>query len=65
MHSFNGASRVKDIRRDVAPCTPATLHAFGIRGGTVTYSVKYESALSTVPSTLIGIYLCKLLSYQM
>ena len=55
MHSFNGASRVKDIRRDVAPCTPATLHAFGIRDSTVTCSVKYDTALSTASwDTILG-----------
>ena len=96
MKSFNGASRVKDIRRDVAPSTPAIMYAFGFRDGTVTYSVKDEGALSNAswntilvderakvavgtvvvmsskckeveagPSTLIGVYLYKLLSYQM
>ena len=47
MHSFSDKSRVKDIRRDIAPCTPATLHAFGIEEGPVTYSVKDEGPFST------------------
>ena len=47
MHSFSDKSRVKDIKRDIAPCTPATLHAFGIEEGPVTYSVKDEGPFST------------------
>ena len=54
MHSFNGASRVKDSRIDVAPCTPATLHELGIRDGTVTYIVKDEGALSIARDTILG-----------
>ena len=47
MHSFSDKSRVKDIRRDIAPCTPATLHAFGIEKRSVTYSVKDVGPFST------------------
>ena len=47
MHSFNDKSRIKDIKRDLVPCTPATLHAFGIEEGPVTFSIKEEGPFST------------------
>ena len=47
MQSSNEASRVKNIRSDIAPSTNATLHVLGIRDGPVTYSVKDEGAVST------------------
>ena len=46
MHSFNDKSRIKDIKRDLGPCTPATLHAFGIEKGPVTF-IKEEGPFST------------------
>ena len=44
---FSDTNRVKDIKRDIAPCTPATLHAFGLKDGPVTFSVKDEGPFST------------------
>ena len=42
MNSLSGRSRVKDIKQDFAPCTDATIHAFGVTNGPVTFSIKED-----------------------
>ena len=47
MNSLTESSRVKDIKQDFAPCTAATIHAFGITNGPVTFSIKEDGPFST------------------
>ena len=47
MNSLSESSRVRDFKQDFAPCTAATIHAFGITNGPVTFSIKEDGAFST------------------
>ena len=47
MNSLSGSSGVKDIKQDFAPCTDATIHAFGVTNGPVTFSIKEDGPFST------------------